>query len=364
MKKEIQFPVKVILSLLFISAVNAQTYDTRIQSSPHLFTWDDAYPRVEAYGDHTLTFDGCNIEYLSTSQTSSALINQGIIDTISARDFSRIQINNLRSNYIAARDHSVINLMHTIQEGSGQVQASEQGLLRIHGGTYGRAYTWVKDGRIEVVGQANIQRVTANTGGIVHLRAGKIIEASVSSTGVTIYDQGEISSYISANQQGLFILAGGSPPEDIRLFDQANLLVFQSQSSALSRNKPTWTLADLSQPGQNTNFNSQPIIISTDSGYKTLQLAAWNHGESQWAGECRLINLTNSLTLVTSPKNGISIIAFQAHPTQIVQLESSPDLKNWTSLGPPIVQSSEIHTEVIRSASTRYFRKKTWLLSE
>jgi len=231
-----QLVYHLLFSALWCSAVYGyNVYDSRDQVGPHQFDWNSVYDRVEIYEEESFTISGGFIEYFKATDDTVGSVNYGFIDYLNARDRAIIDVFHVESGYIAAREESIMKIYSASQPSYGQIQASDNGVMRLFGGSFGRVYTWPNGGRIELL-EGNIwNSFTIHSSGVGFQRGGAIDEVSVTSNGIAVLDEGSVSGVAFVNGSGTLILSGAQPPEEIRLFDSGCVLILHDDTRYPSR---------------------------------------------------------------------------------------------------------------------------------
>ena len=311
-------------------------------------------------------FTGGFASNLNLYGSSSGAVHQALIDSVVTRNDSKLTIYGIRTKYIRAAGNSRLEVYGTTASGNPEAQAGDAATLLLHGGTFGRVYTWWEGGRIELNGNPTAGEITAHSGGIVRQGGGAVDSLSCAASGVAILDKGTVNSFMTASNDSTLVLAGGVPPQNnIRLFNNARAIVFHDSASVngmmVKAKRLSLKLADFNGTGYNSNFAGLRGFYMMDGYGQPVDFSAWNIQGEEWSGTLDLIRVDEGLTLEMLPDSDIALLAFRSVGAEVVQLEVSDDLKSWSALGSAIMDG-EIHTEIVRigSNNSRYFRLRKW----
>ena len=331
------------------------TYDSRNEPAPHVFDWNDVYETVSIWGAERTFVNGGFIGGLFTRDTSSGTITAGQIGGVFAADSSSLLFLGVKTDYISAQDRARVDLYGCQQSDRGQVLSGGDAVVRIFGGSFDRVYSWFEQGRIEVSGASRIRWLAANTGGLVMMKGGEIQELVAARTGISVLDGGVVLDTAEAIEASTMVIAGGTPPPIVRLFDNAQLIILHDGDGTPER--LALGPSDLEQ--LDGGLLGKDLTIKLDGYWRNFRVLAANNRNLPpiWSGQIEILAIRDSMR-ASSTIEGHLLLAFQAPRDEVLQIESSPDLRDWKPLKDAFPGDSTIHVEVVKRVFERpcFFR--------
>lgn len=182
-------------------------------------------------------------------------------------------------------------------------------------------------------------------------------------TGVSVLNNGVVWEDMSAIENSTLVIAGGTPPAKVRLFDNSRLLILRQSDEATDYQ--VYGPSDLDEPIG--NYAGKELRVTLDGGFvRAFQVLGWankNLGPT-WKGTVEIVRVRDELQAFTT-RSGAIIFAFKAPGNQVLQLESSANLKNWNPHGSAFLGDGNTKVEVIRMSEgdNRFFRLRKFARS-
>jgi hypothetical protein len=334
-------------------------YDSRNEPAPHVFDWNDVYESVSIWDAERFTANGGFIGGLYTGGTATGTITAGQIGGVFAADDSSLLVLGVNTDYISAQGRATVDLYGGLQSDRGQVLAGGDAVIRIFGGSYDRVYSWFEQGRIEVMGTPRIRSLAANADGVVIQKGGEVHEMVAARTGILVLDDGVVLDDAAAIEDSTIVIAGGTPPPKVRLFDHTRLIILHEGDG-----NPAYLVYGPSDLDQlDGNFAGKDLTISLDGSWREFRVAGWINSDLQprWSGRIEIVEIRDAIS-VFSTRGGSIALAFRAPGDEMLQMEFSHDLKNWKPLRDAIPGDWKIHVEVVKRGvdDTGFFRLRKW----
>lgn len=296
------------------------------------------------------------VSFLRLEDEANLIVHEGFLDSVVARGNTRVHLEKVYSNYVSVGDEALMTITDCIQPGDGQALANGNGVMKIGGGTFGRAYTSTFGGRIEVDGSPKLRELNAYGGGVVIQNGGTTGEIGASGTGIALLQNGSVSNGIYGDDRGTIYITGGTPPEDIRLFRDSKLVIFHNDNRF--QRTTILKLDDFQDPGLNLNFAGREFLISMGSSFQRFRVSGWQDGEGKWDGEVRMIKVDQDTELISMRHANQLILAFYARGDQVVQPQMSVNLREWENVGGAAIGEDKPSVRIVpvRNGQTQYFR--------